>query len=109
MDGSRAFDASLVLAVLIVVVVIAFGVVWVVQQIDNYLMDWYAVASYEGRAGVGSTLGAAVMRMLGAPAGKKLMSVANSVLAAPGQEKTKNRIGDELMLGLAASGNTEAV
>jgi hypothetical protein len=28
------------------------------QQIDNYLMDWYAVASYEGRAGVGSTLGA---------------------------------------------------
>lgn len=79
------------------------------QQIDNYLMDWYAVASYEGRAGVGSTLGASVMRMLGAPAGKKLMSVANSVLAAPGQEKTKNRIGDELMLGLAASGNTEAV
>ena len=79
------------------------------QQIDNYLMDWYAVSSYEARAGVGATLGAAVMRMLGAPAGKKLMSVANSVLAAPGQEKTKNRIGDELMLGLAASGNTEAV
>jgi hypothetical protein len=79
------------------------------QQIDNYLIDWYAVTSYEARAGVGATLGAAVMRMLGAPAGKKLMSVANSVLAAPGQEKVKNRIGDELMLGLAASGNTEAV
>lgn len=79
------------------------------QQIDNYLMDWYAVSSYEARAGVGATLGAGVMRMLGAPAGKKLMSVANSVLAAPGQEKKKNRIGDELMLGLAASGNTEAV
>jgi NitT/TauT family transport system permease protein len=40
MDGSRAFDASLVLAVLIVVVVIAFGVVWVVQRIDNYLTRW---------------------------------------------------------------------
>ena len=40
MDGSRAFDASLVLAVLIVVVVIAFGVVFVVQQIDNYLTRW---------------------------------------------------------------------
>lgn len=79
------------------------------QQIDNYLTDWYAVASYEARAGVGATLGAAVMRMLGPGAGKKLMSVANSVLAAPGQEKVKNRIGDELMLGLAASGNTEAV
>jgi len=79
------------------------------QQIDNYLMDWYAVSSYEARAGVGATLGAAVMRMLGAPAGKKLMGVANSVLAAPGQDKVKNRIGDELMLGLAASGNTEGV
>ena len=79
------------------------------QQVDNYLSDWYAVPSYEARAGVGATLGAAVMRMLGAPAGKKLMSVANSVLAAPGQDKVKNRIGDELMLGLAASGNTEAV
>ncbi|MBA3502181.1 MAG: hypothetical protein H0T65_17585 [Deltaproteobacteria bacterium] len=79
------------------------------QQIDNYLSDWYAVSSYEARAGVGATLGAGVMRMLGAAAGKKLMSVANSVLAAPGQEKVKNRIGDELMLGLAASGNTEAV
>jgi NitT/TauT family transport system permease protein len=40
MDGSRAFDASLVLAVLIVVVVIAFGVVFIVQQLDNYLTRW---------------------------------------------------------------------
>lgn len=78
-------------------------------QIDNYLTDWYAVSSYEARAGVGATLGATVMRMLGANAGKKLIGVANSVIAAPGQDKTKLRIGDELMLGLAASGNTEAV
>jgi len=79
------------------------------QTIDGYLTDWYCVASYEARATVGATLGAAVMRLLGPNAGKRLMTVANSVLAAPGQEKTKNRIGDELMLGLAASGNTEAV
>jgi len=79
------------------------------QQIDTYLTDWYAVMSYEGRAKVGATLGAAVMRMIGPPAGKKLISVINSVIAAPGQEKTKIRIGDELMLGLAASGNPEAV
>jgi hypothetical protein len=78
-------------------------------QIDGYLTDWYTVASYEGRATAGATLGAAVMRMLGPPAGAKLMKVANSVLAAPGQEKVKNRIGDELMLGLAASGDVEAV
>lgn len=79
------------------------------QQIDTYLTDWYAVMSYEGRAKVGATLGAAVMRMIGPAAGKKLMSVVNGVIAAPGQEKTKIRIGDELMLGLAASGNPEAV
>ncbi len=79
------------------------------QQIDTYLIDWYATISYEGRAKVGAVLGAAVMRMVGAPGGKKLMTVANSTIAAPGQDKAKNRIGDELMLGLAASGNPEAV
>jgi len=79
------------------------------QQIDTYLIDWYAVMSYEGRAKVGATLGAAVMRMIGPASGKKLMSVVNGVIAAPGQEKTKIRLGDELLLGLAASGNPEAV
>ena len=28
------------------------------QQIDGYLIDWYGVASYEGRAKVGAVLGA---------------------------------------------------
>src|SRR6478672_7674145 len=32
------------------------------QQIDGYLMDWYGAASYEGRAAVGATLGASVVR-----------------------------------------------
>ena len=79
------------------------------QQIDNYLIDWYAVMSYEGRAKVGSTLGSTVVRMVGPAAGKKLVSVLNGVIAAPGQDKTKIRIGDELLLGLAASGDPEAV
>jgi hypothetical protein len=79
------------------------------QQIDNYLVDWYAVMSYEGRAKVGSTLGSTAIRMIGPAAGKKLVSVLNSVIAAPGQETTKIRIGDELLLGLAASGEPEAV
>lgn len=79
------------------------------QQIDTYLVDWYATVAYEGRAKVGAVLGAAVMRMVGPPGGKKLMSVANATIAAPGQDKQKNRIGDELMIGLAASGNPEAV
>lgn len=79
------------------------------QQIDGYLIDWYCVASYEDRAHFGAHQGAMVMRMVGPAAGKKLMSVANSVIAAPGQDKVKNRVGNELLLGLAATGNPDAV
>ena len=57
------------------------------QQIDAYLIDWYCTVAYEGRARVGAVLGAAVMRMVGPPAAKKLMAVANATIAAPGQEK----------------------
>lgn len=78
-------------------------------QIDTYLIDWYATISYEGRSKVGAVLGAAVMRMVGPAGGKKLMTVANATIASPGQDKAKNRVGDELMLGLAASGNPDAV
>lgn len=79
------------------------------QQIDQYLIDWYCVSSYEGRAQVGAVLGAAVLRMVGPPAAKKMIEVANGVIAAPGQDKVKNRIGDELMVGLAVTGSPEAV
>ncbi|MGE0869701.1 MAG: hypothetical protein AB7P03_14145 [Kofleriaceae bacterium] len=78
-------------------------------QIDAYLTDWYAVASYEARAQVGANMGATVIREIGPAAGKKLMAVANTVIAAPGQGAQKNRIGDQLLLGMAASGNPEAV
>jgi hypothetical protein len=79
------------------------------SQIDGYLVDWYGVMSYEARAKVGSTLGPAVMRMVGPAGGKKLISVLNGIIAAPGQEKNKIRISDELMLGMAASGEPDAV
>jgi len=79
------------------------------QQIDTYLMDWYGVPSYEGRAGVGATLGASVVRMIGGPACKKLKQVTDGIIAAPGQDKAKNRLGDELLVGLAASGSPECV
>lgn len=78
-------------------------------QIDGYLVDWYGVMSYEDRAKRGATLGAAVMRLVGPAGGKKLISVLNGLIAAPGQESTRFRIGDELMLGMAASGEPEAV
>jgi hypothetical protein len=79
------------------------------QQIDGYLTDWYAVASYEGRAGAGQYSGAMVVRMIGAPIAKKLIEVLNGVIAAPAEGKARLRVGDELMLALAASGSPEAV
>jgi hypothetical protein len=77
-------------------------------QIDGYLIDWYAVPSYEGRANAGAQLGASVMRMIGPPAAKKMMGVLTSLIAAPGQTTSKKRIGDELMLAVAATGDAEA-
>lgn len=79
------------------------------QQIDGYLIDWYCVASYEDRARAGLHTGASVMRLIGPPAGRKLIGVVNGVIAAPGQDKVKNRVGDQLLLGLAATGNPDAV
>jgi hypothetical protein len=78
-------------------------------QIDGYLIDFYCVASYEGRAKTGANLGAAVMRLIGPPSARRLMSVVNGVIAAPGQDRVKNVIGDELLLGLAATASPDAV
>jgi hypothetical protein len=78
-------------------------------QIDGYLIDWYAVPSYEGRANAGAFPGSNVLRMLGPPAAKKMMAVVNAIIASPGQETSKKRITDELMLGVAVTGDPEAV
>ena len=78
-------------------------------QIDGYLVDWYGVKSYEARAQAGGHLGPEVMRTVGPAGGKKLVEVLNSLIAAPGQEKTKNKIGDQLLLGIAASGSPDGV
>jgi hypothetical protein len=79
------------------------------QQIDGYLIDFYGVPSYEGRAKVGANLGATVMRLVGPPAAGRLISVVNGVIAAPGQDKVKNKIGDELLIGLSATASPDAV
>ncbi len=78
-------------------------------QIDGYLIDWYAVPSFEGRAKTGAVLGPAVMRIIGPSAGKKMMRVVDGIIAAPGQETVKKRLGDELLLGVAATADPEAV
>jgi len=78
-------------------------------KIDGYLVDWYGVYSYEARAGGGQYPGAVVARMVGPALTKKLIDVVNTFLAAPGQEKSKFRINDDLMLAIAASGAPEGV
>ena len=78
-------------------------------KIDGYLIDWYAVPAYEGRANAGAHLGAPVLRAIGPPAAKKMMAVLTSLIASPGQETMKKRIGDELMLGIAVTADPEAV
>ncbi len=78
-------------------------------QIDVYLIDWFCVASYERRAETGNALGAPVIRMVGPAAGKKLMAVVDGVLTAPAKGNAHPRVGDELLVGLAASGNPDGV
>lgn len=77
--------------------------------IDGYLTDWLATPAFEGRAQTGAVLGPTVIRMIGQPAAKKLMRVADSIIAAPGQDTVKKKIGDDLLLSLAATGDPEAV
>ena len=79
------------------------------QQIDGYLTDWYAVVSYEKRAENGRYPGPVVVRMIGPSIAKKLIDVLNGLLTRPGQEKEKFRIGEELVLAIAASGSPEGV
>jgi hypothetical protein len=79
------------------------------EQIDGYLIDWYCVASFEDRAKSGAVLGPTVMRVVGSPAAPKLIAVINGVIAAPGQGAVKNKIGDNLLQGLAATGSSDAV
>jgi len=77
------------------------------KQIDGYLTDWYTGGYYEARANLGKYIGCKVIRTLGPPAGEKLMAAANAILAKPVAERVK--VGDELLLGMAASGSGEAV
>ncbi|MBX3158262.1 MAG: hypothetical protein KF773_20000 [Deltaproteobacteria bacterium] len=79
------------------------------QKIDGYLIDWLAVMSYEDRAAQGTFSGSVIMRAVGAPGGKRLINVLNGIIAAPGQDTKKARIGNELLTGMAASGNPDCV
>jgi hypothetical protein len=77
--------------------------------IDGYLTDWLTNGDYEDRSKLGRYSGATVMRALGPPAGAKLKSAASAVIAAPDQNGQRLKVGDNLLLGLAVSGNPDSV
>ena len=77
-------------------------------KIDGYLADWFTGGDYEDRATMGRYQGAVVMRALGPSVGDKLKSAAASVIAWD-QKGQKLKIGNELLLGLAVSGNPDTV
>lgn len=80
--------------------------------LDGYLVDWYTSGYYEGRATVGAHLGAEIMRALGAQASSAMIAAANAVVAKPptgADGRTRIKIGDELLLGLAAVASPETV
>src|SRR5262249_9226961 len=60
-------------------------------------------------ARAGFSTGASVMRMVGPAAGRKPIAVVNGVIAAPGQGRVRNRVGDQLLFGLAATGYPDGV
>lgn len=79
------------------------------EVIDGYLVEWLA-GYYEGRAGSGRVGGHIIVRAIGARAAEGLLAQARSILAAPpDSEGNMQKIGDNLLYGLALSGSKDAV
>jgi hypothetical protein len=78
--------------------------------IDGYLIEWYTSGYYEARSETGRWNGAQVMRAIGKPAGAGMIKAASAVVAAPPTADGKRiKVGDKLLLGLAVTGDPDAV
>lgn len=78
--------------------------------IDGYLVEWYTSGYYEARAEAGRWSGAQVMRALGPGAADGMMKAANAIVGAPPTADGKRlKVGDNLLLGLAVTGDPAAV
>lgn len=78
-------------------------------RIDGYLVDWYTSGFYDARATPGRHPGAEVIRSVGAPFTERLVAVADSVLAKSMAGVERQKVSDELLLGIAASGSPASV
>lgn len=78
-------------------------------RIDGYLLDWYTSGFYDARAQPGRHPGAEVVRAIGAPAGDRLIPIADSILAKSLVGTQRLKVSEELLLALAASGSPATV
>jgi hypothetical protein len=77
-------------------------------KIDGYLMEWLT-RFYEGRAQTGRVSGRTIIREIGKSAAPKLMEVARATLIKPaGAEGEHLKVGDELLVALAWTGDPQA-
>jgi hypothetical protein len=78
--------------------------------IDGWLVEWLTGGYYEGRAKEGRIPGRMVIRAVGRPAAPKLLAAARSMIARPANaDGTRVKIGDELLAGLALTGDPETM
>lgn len=78
-------------------------------RIDGYLLDWYTSGFYDARATPGRHAGAEVIRIIGSPAGDRLIPIADSILAKSLVGAERLKLSDELLLAIAASGSPATV
>jgi len=76
------------------------------EYIDKVLLTWYLDNSYQAVSKLGKIKGAQVMQALGAKASKEMIGELNTRFYAPAKNGRYKRIGDELLLGVAATGTT---
>lgn len=78
-------------------------------RIDGYLLDWYTSGFYDARATPGRHPGSEVVRLIGAPAGERLIPIADSILAKSLVGAQRLKLSDELLLAIAAAGSPATV
>lgn len=78
-------------------------------RVDGYLLDWYTSGFYDARATPGRHPGSEVIRIIGAPAGERLIPIADSILAKSLVGAQRLKLSDELLLAIAAAGSPATV
>ena len=77
-------------------------------KIDEYLIEWLT-RFYEGRAQTGRVSGRTIVREVGKSSAPKLLQIARAMLVKPpGSEGERLKVGDELLVALAWTGDPEA-